>query len=75
MYKVYILLCSDNSFYIGHTDNLKKRIKDHNNKNGSFYLKSKLLVKLVYYESHTTRAEAMKREKQIKRWTRKKKSI
>ncbi|MCK5211643.1 GIY-YIG nuclease family protein [Candidatus Parcubacteria bacterium] len=73
MYKVYILLCTDLSFYIGHTDTLSKRIKDHNNKNGSFYLNSKIPVKLVHYETYQTRAGAMRREKQLKGWTRQKK--
>lgn len=73
IFRVYILLCRDNSFYVGHTNNLVKRIKDHNNKNGSFYLKGKLPVKLVYYEIYKTRKEALKRERQLKGWSKKKK--
>jgi len=73
MHKVYILLCCDNSFYIGFTINLTKRLKNHNNKQGSFYLRSKLPVKLVYYETCPTKEEAIKREKQIKGWSRIKK--
>ncbi len=73
MFKVYILLCSDNSFYIGYTTNLKKRLKDHNNRQGSFYLKSKLPAKLVYYEIYNAKEEAIKRERQLKSWSRQKK--
>jgi putative endonuclease len=73
MYKVYILLCADNSFYVGYTNNLHKRLKDHNSKQGSFYLHSKLPVKLVYYENYDTRIEATQRERQLKGWTRVKK--
>lgn len=73
MYFVYILLCVDQSFYIGYSSDLKKRIKDHNNKQGSFYLKSKLPVKLVYYEKIGSKTEAIRREKQIKGWSRQKK--
>lgn len=73
MFRVYILLCRDLSFYIGHTKDLKKRLLDHNSKNGSFYLYSKLPVKLVYYENLETKEEAIKRERQLKGWTRIKK--
>jgi putative endonuclease len=73
MYKVYILLCHDNSFYVGYTDNIKRRVVQHNNKTGSFYLSSKLPVKLVWLESYNTKEEAMNRELQLKGWTRKKK--
>ena len=73
MYYIYILLCSDNSFYIGYTKDLKARIKNHNNKSGSFYLRSKLPVKLVYYEEYRTKEEAIQRETQLKKWSRQKK--
>ncbi len=73
MYKVYILLCADYSFYVGYTANLKKRLRDHNDKQGSFYLFSKIPVKLVYYENYNSKKEAMKRERQLKNWSRQKK--
>jgi predicted GIY-YIG superfamily endonuclease len=73
MYKVYILLCRDNSFYVGYTDNIKRRIAQHNNKTGSFYLSSKLPMKLVWLESYDTKKEAMDKELQLKGWTRIKK--
>ncbi|MCK4554455.1 GIY-YIG nuclease family protein [Candidatus Parcubacteria bacterium] len=72
MYKVYILLCNDNSFYTGHTNNLKLRYKQHcwGEVNST---KNKRPLKLVYYEIYNTKEEAMMREKQLKGWTRQKK--
>lgn len=72
MYKIYILLCFNNSFYTGHTSNLKLRSAQHNQ--GLVKATKNLRpLKLVYYESFATKAEAMKREKQLKSWSRQKK--
>ena len=46
----YILKCKDGSFYTGWTNNLEKRIKDHNAGKGAKYTKSRCPVELVYYE-------------------------
>jgi len=75
MYYFYILRCSDNSLYCGQTNNLERRIHEHNfDKNKSAkYLRGKTLVKLVYSETYLTLQEAMKREIQIKKWTKIKK--
>lgn len=73
MYYVYILVCRDNSFYIGYTADLKNRILEHNSRQGSFYIKSKLPARLVCYEKYFNEQEAIEREKQLKGWTRKKK--
>ena len=73
MFFTYILLCSDNSFYVGYTNDLKRRLEEHNSKRGSFYLISKLPVKLVYFEKYSTELEAQKREKQLKGWSKIKK--
>ena len=75
MYYFYILRCSDNSLYCGQTNNLLRRINKHNfDKNKSAkYLKGRTPVKLVYSETHITLQEAMKRELQVKKWTRAKK--
>jgi len=72
MYKVYILLCGNKSFYVGHAQNLNKRYKEHCDGLVK-YTKNKKPLKLIYYKSYKTKAEAMKREKQIKGWTRQKK--
>jgi putative endonuclease len=75
MFWVYMLRCSDDSFYVGHTDNLEARLSQH--QQGSFpncYTVSRLPVQLVFVESFSTRDEAFERERQIKGWNRAKKS-
>ncbi|MCI8665224.1 MAG: GIY-YIG nuclease family protein [Dorea sp.] len=69
----YILLCKDGTFYTGWTNDLKKRIKAHNQGKGAKYTKSRRPVKLVYYEEFPTKGEAMKRECAIKRMERQEK--
>ncbi|MDP2874366.1 MAG: GIY-YIG nuclease family protein [bacterium] len=75
MYYCYIVRCSDTSLYCGQTNNLQRRIQEHNfDKNKSAkYLRAKKPVKLVYFEAYSTLKEAMQRERQIKEWTRAKK--
>ena len=75
MHYFYILRCSDNSLYCGQTNNLQRRINEHNfDKNKSAkYLRAKKPVKLVYFEEYSTLQLAMKREWQVKKWTQKKK--
>ena len=75
MYYFYILRCSDNSLYCGQTNNLQRRINEHNfDKNKSAkYLRAKKPVKLVYSEEYSNLQLAMKREWQIKKWTKAKK--
>lgn len=70
---VYILKCADGSLYTGWTNNLEKRLKAHNGGKASKYTRSRLPVVLVYYENHKTKIEAMKREYEIKTYTRKEK--
>lgn len=69
----YILQCGDGSYYTGWTNNLERRIEDHNAGRGAKYTKSHLPVKLVYYETFPTKEEAMRREYQIKRLSRQEK--
>lgn len=69
----YILRCSDGSLYTGWTNNLEKRIKDHNDGKGAKYTKPRRPVVLAYYEEFQTKEEAMRREWEIKRLTRKEK--
>lgn len=67
-YYLYILRCSDNSFYCGQTNNLQKRIKENNNDDSkSKYTRSRRPVKLVYFEKYKTINEALKREFEIKK--------
>lgn len=71
----YILRCNDDTLYTGWTNNLEKRIKDHNDGKGAKYTKTRRPVELVYYEKFETKEEAMKREYAIKQLTRSKKLL
>ena len=70
---VYILRCSDGSLYTGITKDLPRRVSEHNRKKGSAYVQAHLPAKLVYKEPHKTKSKALKREFQIKQWSRQKK--
>ncbi len=70
---VYILLCSDGSYYIGSTDDLPARVARHNRAEGAAYTACRRPVKLVYSETALAEADAVRRERQIKHWTRAKK--
>ena len=73
MFYLYILRCSDDSLYIGVTDDLEARIARHNRGEGSSHTARRTPATLVFAEAYRTRIDAGKRERQIKRWTRKKK--
>ena len=62
MWYVYILKCSDNSYYIGHTNNLTSRISEHNSKRAAKWTTSRLPAKLVYSELHKNERQAISRE-------------
>ena len=70
---VYILRCRDNSYYTGHTNNLEKRIAEHQAREVEGYSSTRLPVALVFAEEFPTREEALATERQIKGWSRKKK--
>ena len=71
---VYILKCSDNSYYTGHTDKLEQRIAQHHARAfASCYTATRLPVELVFAQAFSTREEALQSEQQIKGWSRKKK--
>jgi putative endonuclease len=73
-FSVYILKCADETLYIGCTNNLEKRLREHNHaKNGAHYTKIRRPVELVYSEKYKTLIKARGREAEIKRWTRTKK--
>ena len=69
-YFVYILRTSANTLYIGQTNDLEKRIKEHKNKTAKSakYIRYFTSFKLVYSEKYKTRKEAMQREIQLKKW-------
>lgn len=75
MFYIYILRTSSNTLYIGQTNNLEERLEQHRNKNtkSAKYLKYFSSFSLVYQEKFPTREEAMRREWQLKQWSRAKK--
>jgi len=72
-YYVYIVECSDGTYYTGYTIDLENRIRLHNNGRGAKYTRSKRPVKLVWCEEYKCFKEAVKREAEIKKLTRKQK--
>ncbi len=70
---VYMLRCYDGAYYVGHTDDLEKRLGQH--QWGSFkgYTSTRLPVLLVFSAEFPTRDEALHSERQLKGWTRVKK--
>ena len=70
---VYIVRCSDDSLYIGHTDDVVAREATHNAGDGSRYTALKRPVRVVYSEHHASMKNAIARERQLKRWTARKK--
>ena len=74
MYFTYILECADKTLYVGSTNDLDKRLNQHNNlKSGAHYTKIRRPVMLKYSESFKTMSEARKRENEIKGWKREEK--
>lgn len=73
-YYVYILKCSDNSYYVGITSNLDRRVMEHNaGKYPDAYTCSRRPVELVWYQDFTEPNQAIYFEKKIKKWSRAKK--
>ena len=70
-YFVYLLRCSDNSLYCGQTNDLERRIHEHNfdRIKSAKYLRAKKPVELVYSEKYPTIQEALSREAEIKKLT------
>lgn len=73
MYFLYILECKDGSLYTGITTNVERRFNQHKSGTGGHYTRSQEVVRVVYTEEHPDRSSALKREVQIKSWTRQKK--
>jgi putative endonuclease len=70
---MYILECSDGSFYTGSTIDLERRLIQHAAGEGANHTKKRLPIKLVYFEEYPRIDLAFYREKQVQGWTRKKK--
>ncbi len=72
-FHLYILRCSDGSYYTGHTDNIEKRISQHKMGFGDSYVSSRLPIQVVFASAFNTRYEALEMEQRIKKWSRSKK--
>jgi len=67
---VYILECSDGTLYTGVSTDMERRCDQHNTGKGARYTRSRLPVKIVYFESCSSQSEALKREAAIKTYSR-----
>ena len=69
-YFTYIVRCGDGTLYTGWTDDIEKRLDAHNKGVGSRYTRARLPVALAHSEEFTSKNEAMRRERAIKKMTR-----
>jgi putative endonuclease len=74
MYFLYILECKDGSLYTGITTDVKRRFEEHVSGEGARYTRSRGVLRVAYSEKLLNRSLALKREAEIKSWTRKKKT-
>ena len=72
-YFVYIVICADGSLYVGFTTDLEERVRAHNEGRGAAWTARRGPVELVYVETFDDETSAIRRERQLKRWTIKKK--
>ena len=73
---MYVVECSDGSYYTGITTDMTRRLNEHNRtKRGAKYTRSRRPVRLIYFESHENRSEASRAEAAFKKLTRKKKEV
>ncbi len=70
---IYILKCSDKSYYVGSTSNLEQRINEHIYHKYSGYTSARLPIELVFQQEFSDIKDAIRAERQIKGWNRKKK--
>ena len=73
MFYVYILTSINRVLYVGSTDDLARRLAEHRRGRADAFTARYRVNRLVYYESHESRAVAMRRERQIKEWPRRRK--
>ena len=70
---VYILRCADGTYYTGHTDDLERRVAQHESGEIPGYTHERRPVELMWAQDFPSRIEALERERQVKDWSRKKK--
>jgi putative endonuclease len=73
MWFIYILLCKDGSYYTGSTNDVEKRFKDHLEGRGARYTKSHKPIEVIYREEFKSKSVALKREAELKKWSKAKK--
>lgn len=73
MYFVYLIKCEGGSIYTGITTDVKRRFKEHKDKLGGHYTRAHKAEKILHTEEYQTRSEALKREAEIKKFSRNKK--
>ena len=71
MYFVYLLECADGSLYTGITTDVSRRLSEHKAGKGGHYTSAKKVAKLLYTEESKDRSSALKREAEIKKFSRK----
>ena len=72
---VYLLRCADDSLYVGETADLAAREARHNDGRGGCYTAQRRPVRIIYAEQYRSKQDALRRERQIKRWSRHKKEL
>jgi putative endonuclease len=72
-YYVYMLLCSDGTYYTGWSTDVHKRVATHNKGKGAKYTRGRLPVTLLWFDSVGSKSDAMKKEYTIKQLNRKEK--
>ena len=75
MWYAYIIKCSDDTLYTGITTDLARRMGEHNRRKGGRYTRVRFPVRLVYQEQFSNKTQALKREAEIKGWSRRKKQL
>ncbi|MGE3279141.1 MAG: GIY-YIG nuclease family protein [Candidatus Altimarinota bacterium] len=75
MYFIYLARCSDGTLYTGYCRDLNEREQRHNQGLGAKYTRGRLPVQIVYFEEFLNRSDAMKREAEIKTWTKQQKEL
>jgi len=73
MWFIYLLRLRDNSIYTGITKDIERRLEQHRNGSGSKYVRSRLPCQLVYKEQVGNKSKALKREAEIKGWSKERK--
>lgn len=73
IYYTYIIICSNNKYYVGHTHNLEQRFDRHLHKSGAKFTSQNKPIKIVWSQEFNNEIESIQRERQIKGWSRIKK--